>query len=35
LREKISKIRIKDEAIKEFAKEEKEVKKKGLELFTV
>lgn len=33
LREKITKIRVKDEAIKEFAKEEKEKDKKGLELF--
>ena len=33
LRSKISAIQIKDEAIKEFAKEEKDLKKKGLELF--
>jgi hypothetical protein len=33
LREKISRIKVRDDAIKDFAKEEKEKKKKGLELF--
>jgi len=33
LREKISKIKVRDDAVKDFAKEEKVRKKKGLELF--
>jgi hypothetical protein len=33
LRDKISRIKVRDDAIKDFAKEEKEKKKKGLELF--
>lgn len=35
LREKIGHIRLKDDAIKEFGKAQKEKEKKGLELFTV
>jgi hypothetical protein len=33
LRDKISKIKVRDDAVKDFAKEEKVRKKKGLELF--